>query len=113
MTPRAAPSELAACRALVDRLPSSLGDVPRRTTTDVATTAAWGDPPVVLACGGASGSTRDDAFSVDGMRFALHDVGAARTWTTLDRRPAVVVTFPDRYENQGELVGYLVPALSR
>lgn len=103
----------ASCAALVRLLPQKLGEASRRTTTpDATTTAAWGDPPITLVCGGASGSPRDETFSVDGLRFAIHDVGAANTWTTRDRTPAVVVTVPDSYENQAELVGYLVEPLN-
>lgn len=101
------------CDALVRLLPQRLQGAQRRTATpDPGTTAAWGDPPITLVCGGASGSPRDETFAVDGLRFAIHDVGPAHTWTTLDRAPAVTVTVPDRYENQAELVGYLVGPLN-
>jgi hypothetical protein len=101
------------CAALVRLLPQKLQGAERRTATpDPGTTAAWGEPPITLVCGGPSGSPRDETFAVDGVRFAIHDVGAANTWTTLDRTPAVTVTVPDRYENQAELVGYLVGPLN-
>jgi len=103
----------AACAALVSTLPNALEAAQRRTTAPrSATTAAWGDPAITLSCGGASGSPLDEPFSVNGIRWALHDIGAGRTWTTLDRHPAVVITMPDAYENQAELVGALTDALA-
>ncbi len=116
----AAPSPLPAavqarCSALVARLPVALDHAVRRVTTpDPKTTAAWGDDPAItLTCGGPTGNPQDEPFEVDGMRWAVHDIGAGHAWTTRDRRPAVTVTLPDRYENQAELVGALVGLLRR
>jgi hypothetical protein len=103
----------AGCAALVARLPHALGDARWRATTPTGQgTAAWGDPPVTLVCGGPPANPLDEQFSVDGVRWALHDTGPGRSWTTLDRTPVVVVAVPDAYENQAELVGALVAALS-
>lgn len=113
VTPTPAVAARQSCAALVRLLPQRLQAAQRRTTTpDPATTAAWGDPPITLVCGGPSGDPRDDTFSVDGVRFAIHDIGPGNTWTTRDRSPAVRVTVPDAYENQAELVGYLVEPLN-
>jgi hypothetical protein len=115
-----APSPLSAavrarCSALVAQLPHALDDAVRRATTpDPTTTAAWGaDPAITLTCGGPTGNPQDEPFTVDGMRWAVHDVGAGHSWTTRDRTPAVTVTLPDRIENQAELVGALVGLLRR
>ena len=94
-------------------LPSTLaGESRRATTPESATTAAWGDPAITLVCGVPAGSALDDPYEFDGVRWALHDVGAARAWTTLGRRVNVVVTIPDAYDGQAELLGSLAEALS-
>jgi hypothetical protein len=96
------------------QLPQSLAEgVERRETApDRRTTAAWGDPAVVLRCGVAEGSTRDDPYEFDGVRWAMHDDGGSRRWTTRDRRANVEVVVPDAYSGQAELLGALATALA-
>jgi hypothetical protein len=51
--PAPAAADRAACRSLLDALPSRVADQPRRTVQPRgAWGAAWGDPPIVLTCGG-------------------------------------------------------------
>jgi len=103
----------AACAAVVDALPQAIAkDVTRRVVApDRRTTAAWGDPAVVLRCGVPEGSERDEPYEFDGVRWALHDVGAARRWTTRGRAVNVEVVVPDAYSSQAEMLGGLAVAL--
>jgi hypothetical protein len=98
---------LISCRGLKAGLPEQLGSgIPLRQAQPVSdTTAAWGDPAITLRCGVAEGSARDDPYTFNGVRWALHDTGAARTWTTVGRKVNVVVEVPDAYSGQAELVG--------
>ena len=41
----------AGCRTLLEALPKSVADQPRRTVTGTPYAAAWGDPAIVLRCG--------------------------------------------------------------
>jgi hypothetical protein len=104
----------AVCAAVVDALPQDVAEgVGRREVSpDRRTTAAWGDPAVTLRCGVAEGSARDDPYEFDGVRWALHDVGAARRWTTRGRAVNVEVVVPDAYSSQAELLGGLAVALA-
>jgi hypothetical protein len=101
------------CTSVVKALPASLGGRERRRTEPSSTTtAAWGDPAITLVCGAPGGSRLDEPYEFDGVHWAMHDVGAAREWTTLDRWVNVVVTVPDAYDGQAELLGSLAAALS-
>jgi hypothetical protein len=110
---RATGAAVPVCASVVTALPSSLAGAVRRETQPASTsTAAWGDPAVTLVCGVPAGSPRDEPYEFDGVRWAMHDVGSARTWTTLGRAVNVVVTIPDHYEAQAELLGSLAQALA-
>jgi len=101
------------CAAVVAALPSSFAGQQRRATDPTSTTtAAWGNPPITFVCGVPAGSSLDDPYVFDGVRWAMHDVGDARSWTTLGRRVNVVVTIHDKYDGQAELLGSLATALS-
>jgi len=102
------------CERVVAALPASLGEgaARREVGPDRRTTAAWGDPAVVLRCGVAEGSSRDDPYEFDSVRWAMHDVGAARRWTTRGRAVNVEVVVPDAYSGQAEMLGSLGEALA-
>ena len=106
---------LIACADVKSRLPDSLpgGIERRRATPESDTTSAYGDPAVVIRCGVAPGSERDDPYTFNDVRWALHDTGASRTWTTLDRKVPVEVVVPDAYSGQAELVGAVSLALAK
>lgn len=115
MTPVAAlgATARAVCAEVTGALPTEVAaGVARRDTRPAdPTVAAWGDPAVVLRCGVPPGSSRDSAYEFDGVRWAMHDTGATRTWTTLGRAVNVEVVVPDAYSSQAELLGGLAAAL--
>jgi hypothetical protein len=98
---------LIACRDLTALLPNTLASgVERRGVTPASdTTSAYGDPAITVRCGVPVGSDRDDPYTFNDVRWALHDSGATRTWTTLGRSVNVEVVVPDAYSSQAELVG--------
>jgi hypothetical protein len=106
--------EIGICRAVTRALPESLaqGVRRRRTEPDEGTTAAWGEPAIVLRCGVEAGAARDDLYEFDGVQWAMHDTGATRTWRTRDRAVEVEVVVPDHYDGQAELLGSLAKALA-
>jgi hypothetical protein len=102
------------CATVTSQLPEAVaeGVTRRQTAPDRRTTAAWGDPAVVLRCGVPEGSSRDDPYEFDGVRWAMHDDGGTRRWTTRGRRVNVEVVVPDAYSGQAELLGGLAVALA-
>ena len=106
-------ADVPVCESVVAALPATLaGQKRRRTEPSSTTTTAWGNPPITFVCGVPSGSPLDEPYEFDGVRWAMHDVGDARSWTTLGRRVNVVVTIHDKYDGQAELLGSLAAALS-
>ena len=76
-------------------LPGELDAADRRGTTSQST-AAWGDPPVVLRCGVPSpDATTDLCSTVDGVDWVLTELDGGRRYTTFGRDPGVDVTIPD------------------
>jgi hypothetical protein len=72
----------------------SLGGLPRRDTTGQST-AAWGDPPVVLRCGVAPpGPTTQACETVAGVDWVVARSDERVTYTTYGREPAVEVELP-------------------
>lgn len=101
------------CAALLADLPQQLpGGFKRRSTTPASTTtAAWGDPPITLRCGVPEGLEIDDPYAFNTVQWAMHDIGAARRWTTRKLRTNVEVVVPDAYNDQAELLGSLSTVL--
>jgi hypothetical protein len=101
------------CPALIARLPHELPQgLKQRVTSPASTSAsAWGDPAIVLRCGVSAGLEVDDPYTFNTVQWAMHDVGAARRWTTKGLTPNVEVVVPDAYSSQAELLGSLSAAL--
>jgi hypothetical protein len=104
---------LLACRNLKLDLPKEIavGAVRRPAAPFSDTTQAWGTPPITLRCGVGPGRPLDDRYVFNDVRWAMHDNGASRLWTTLGRKVNVVVEVPDAYSSQAELIGRLAPAV--
>jgi hypothetical protein len=96
-----------ACRALLSRLPDQLDGQPQRPVTEGAEqNAAYGDPPVTLACGvpEAAYAPTDFLTSHDGVCWHSAVAPPGTVWTTLDRRVPVQVTVPAAYDGPGQQV---------
>jgi hypothetical protein len=106
---------LLSCRAVAGLLPDQLTTgVSRRTVTPASdTTSAYGDPAITVRCGVPAGSEADDPYTFNDVRWALHDSGASRTWTTIGRAVNVEVVVPDAYSSQAELVGTISKAVKQ
>jgi hypothetical protein len=87
-----------------------VGDLPRRTTT-AQSTAAWGDPPVVLHCGvEPPGPTTDACVDVDGVDWvARPELNGSTSYTTYGRVPAVQLTVPAGEESVSDVLVQLGP----
>jgi hypothetical protein len=106
-------STLRSCSALKASLPAQVtAGAERRTAEPVSdTTAAWGNPAIMLRCGVPAGNPLDDPYTFNDVHWAMHDTGASRTWTTTGRKVNVAVQIPDAYSSQAELLGRLSPAI--
>jgi hypothetical protein len=72
----------------------ALGQLERRDTTGQST-AAWGDPPVVLRCGvEPPGPTTQACETVGGVDWVVARTDQRATYTTYGRSPAVQVELP-------------------
>lgn len=105
-----------ACAELVARLPERVSNQERRTVEpDNSTTAAWGDPPVVLRCGVIEpAALRPDSSLTDinGVTWFAEERSKGYVFTSVGLEPRVEVTVPDAYAPEGSVLVQLAPALS-
>jgi hypothetical protein len=105
--PAPAAEDRAACRDLLDALPRNVADqAARAVEPDDAWGTAWGDPPIVLTCGGPppKGFNRTSSCTtVNGVDWFIpedqleSEAPADLTITTVYRRPTVTVQMPADY----------------
>jgi hypothetical protein len=92
------------CRALFSKLPDRFGDLPRRpVTAGPEQNAAYGEPPITVACGVAGPTPPDNAqyFQIQGPCWYQDDTAAgARRWTLLGREVPVLITAPAGFLGQ-------------
>ncbi|MFC3504994.1 DUF3515 family protein [Micromonospora krabiensis] len=88
------------CRALLSQLPPTLRDLNQRpVTAGPEQNAAYGDPALTVACGGAEptvGAT-DDVWRVNKVCWYATEQADATVLTTLDRETPVAVSVPRTY----------------
>jgi hypothetical protein len=88
------------CRALTSQLPSTVRELHQRPVTAGAEqNAAYGDPALTIACGGAEPEPEqtDDVWVVNRVCWYAVEGPDATVLTTLDRETAVQVTVPRTY----------------
>jgi hypothetical protein len=103
----------AQCVAFVAALPDEVDPGVRRrpVTGDAGLTAAWGDPPVTLACGVPAPDRPEDQVVVNDVSWSVRDIGAGFRWTS-DTAVRVAVEIPDAYANGVEIVNPISEALA-
>ncbi|MCU1601449.1 MAG: hypothetical protein JWO22_2158 [Frankiales bacterium] len=109
------PGVLLSCADLKGQLPAALADgvKKRPAVPESSTTVAYGtDPAIEVRCGVAEGLAADDPYTFDAVRWAMHDTGATRTWTTRGLKVDVQVVIPDHFDAQAELLGAMAPAIT-
>lgn len=97
------------CRALVAALPSALRDRGQRpVTSGPEQNAAYGDPPITLACGAGTRPSIDptgDVYVLGGVCwYETPGAGSATVWSAIDRTTPVTVTVPAGYDQPGQWV---------
>jgi hypothetical protein len=98
-----------ACRALIGRLPNTVGGLVRRSVTQEHS-AAFGDPPIILTCGGASPSAPRDAqfYEINGVCWYPQEQPDAAVWWLRGRQVTVRVAVPRAHDGQ-DLVDFAAP----
>jgi uncharacterized protein DUF3515 len=117
--PPNAAAEAAPCAQVLAQLPVQLGRLAGRvvhTEPDTPFVVAWGDPPVILACGVdrpkdlVPGSSAQ--FFANGPQagpyYDVTSAGGENVWTTVDRAPYIAITVPSQYQGAD-----VIPPLSR
>ena len=108
--PEVSGSERAACERFVADLPGELADETGRSLAgDDALGAAWGDPPIVLTCGGDLPDDFDrfaECVEANGVGWFVpaeteSDQSSPATLTAAGYRPLVRVTVPGEYRPEG------------
>jgi hypothetical protein len=104
----------AVCRTLLSRLPDTLrGQARRPVTAGAEQNAAYGDPPVTVACGtpAATFPATDRVYDLNGVCWHLNTDRAGSTLTTVDREVPVLVAVPGSRSGPGQWVIDLVDPL--
>jgi Protein of unknown function (DUF3515) len=92
-----APEAAEICRVVVSKLPESVnGSARRPVTAGAEQNAAYGEPPLTLACGTAPASygPTDQLAVLGGVCWYQRPGGAGTEWTTVDRKVPVTVIVP-------------------
>lgn len=95
--PKLAERPATVCRALLSQLPDTIRDLRQRPVTAGAEqNAAYGDPALTVACGGAEPTVAptDDVWIVNKVCWYPTEGPDATVLTTVDRETAVRVTVP-------------------
>ncbi len=106
------------CRALIDALPDSLAGQDRRMISPAAGRgAAWGDPPIVLTCGGdwplpaALNCQEVDGVDWYAPEDQIADQSKDAVLTTVGYQPAVRVEVPTSRRPPADVLVQLAPMI--
>jgi hypothetical protein len=95
------------CRALLSRLPSTLGDLAQRpVTAGPEQNAAYGDPAVTVVCGSPLPSfpPTDFVWGVNSVCWHVREQADETVFVTVDREVPVQVTVPRAYDPPLQLI---------
>ena len=106
--PNLSPQTATVCRALLAALPDSLRDRRRRPVpAGPEQNAAYGDPPITLACGAGPLPSIDptgEVYPLSGVCWYARPGRDTTAWTAVDRVVTITVTVPNSYAGQGQWV---------
>jgi hypothetical protein len=103
------------CRAVVAKLPDTVLDAARRpVTAGSEQNAAYGEPPITLACGmpAASYAATDQLYTLSGVCWFGRVDSDVATWTTVDRQVPIVVTVRGGADGSAQKVTPLSAAIA-
>jgi hypothetical protein len=105
--PALAPDAFGVCQAIVADLPDSVAGLARRpVSAGPEQNAAYGDPPVTLACGTDRPTVEPtaDLVALSGVCWLPAVRSGATAYTTVDRRVPVTVVVPGAAEGSAQYV---------
>ncbi|GGJ76398.1 hypothetical protein GCM10010123_02960 [Pilimelia anulata] len=105
--PRLAGAAAARCRELLAALPAVARDLPRRAVAaGREQNAAYGEPPLTLACGGPAATVPPTAqlLRLDGVCWYGRAGGTGSVWTTVDRAVPVTLAVPPPVDGAAQRV---------
>jgi hypothetical protein len=103
------------CQTVVSHLPESLAGLARRPVTAGAEqNAAYGDPPITVACGTSQPAVEPtaDVITLSGVCWLAAPGTGSTAWTTIDRIVPVTVTVPGAAEGSAQSVVPFSPAVA-
>ncbi|MGY4720882.1 DUF3515 family protein [Naumannella cuiyingiana] len=103
--PKAAAAQ--ACAKMIADLPPTVGGQDRREARPGRTGAAWGNPAIVLTCGGelpAGAGPDAQCFEVNQVGWYAEESEQGWTFTTLGRLTPVQVTVPPEYAPEANVL---------
>lgn len=96
------------CRGFVAQLPDHIRNWKRRpVSAGPEQNAAYGEPPLRVACGGPAATVAPTAtvYLLSGVCWIpAQPSGGATVWTTVDRKVPVAVSVPASYQQPGQWV---------
>lgn len=111
--PEVDPETRRICGQILSALPRTVLDAPRRDTTG-SLSAAWGQPPITLACGvpqPAAMATDTRCFEVDGVGWFSQEGDTGYLFTTIGRGVTVQVGVPQDYAPEANALVDLAAAI--
>jgi len=101
------PAVARVCRSVVADLPDTVaGSARRPVTAGPEQNAAYGDPPVTLACGTSRPTVENTAtvYPLSGVCWFAEPGPDGAVWTTVDREVPVTVTVPGPADGSAQTV---------
>lgn len=95
------------CQAVVAHLPNTVAGLARRPVSDgPEQNAAYGDPPITVACGTAQPTFEPTAtvYPLSGVCWYAETQPGNTAWTTVDRTIPITVTVPGPSEGSAQSV---------
>jgi hypothetical protein len=111
--PALAEDVVGVCRQVVAALPETVLGSHRRPVSGPEQNAAYGDPPVTLACGVSAAvvAPTDVVTQISGVCWIAKPGTANTVWTTVDRSVPIAVTVPGQSGGSGQPVVSFVDSI--
>ena len=105
--PALAAEAVSICQTVVSHLPdTAAGRTRRPVTAGAEQNAAYGDPPITMACGTSQPTVEPtaDVLTISGVCWLAIPGTGGTAWTTVDRAIPVTITVPGAAEGSAQSV---------
>ena len=109
-----APEMSASCKTVLAEAPIRLlGQLQRETSPRDVAAVAWGDPPIVLVCGGQRSVPADaQVIAVEDMEWVVESTDAGTVFSSVSGEPVLQVRVPVDYRPEIDAVAEITSALT-